>query len=80
MSSSNFEILKSLVKRVLDGKHTDAHHRLAYFMVYGSGHYTKCRRLVGDLQRVLGDSDRGLRLLDAQLEAEKLIACPALVK
>jgi hypothetical protein len=59
MSSSNFEILKSLVKRVLDGKHTDAHHRL---------------------QRVLGDSDRGLRLLDAQLEAEKLIACPALVK
>jgi hypothetical protein len=76
MNSTQFVILKTLTKLVLDGKNPEAPRRLAFFSVYRSGNLTRCKQLLGQLQITLGSSDRGLRLLDAQLEIEKLLECP----
>lgn len=79
MNSTTFQVFQSLTKLVLDGHNPEAGRRLAYFSVYKSGDLGRCKALLGNLQRTIGSSPRGLRLLDAQLEIEKLLDCPALV-
>lgn len=77
LTSSTFASLQALVKGVIEGKTSPK--RLAWFCVYGSGNLTRCLKLIGTTQKVLGSSDKGLRLLDAQLEIEKLLDQPELV-
>lgn len=65
MSTATFNRLMSLVRDVINGINGSTP-RLVEF-VLRSGDIPQCNRRIGELQVVLGSSEKGLRLLDAQL-------------
>ena len=77
MLTSRFASFTTLTQAVLSGKTSPK--RLAWFVVYGSGDFEKCNAMIGGLQLQLGSSEKGLRLLDVQLEIHKMLEQPELV-
>jgi len=77
LTSSASRSFQALLKGTLEG--TINPKRLGWFCVYGSGNLPRCMELLGRFQIAAGSSDRGLRLLDAQLEIQRLLDEPEMI-